>query len=447
MYSSLSVVTAIIAIGGLIVIGIVALRPRTFWLTLVFINVGTLGLVVRGYGLVDEFLTGCVLIGGFLAVSIKAVPLTRQPRNKLASFHAVVFSLMIIYVIVESTRGLMLWGDLRLVRWVVYYVMLGIILLTIHWGIFPVPDARKTALTISLSALIYFIAYLGQGVYLEALLGESRFITQGEEWSGSAYAVFPIIVAIPAAIYLLKDKARKWQLLGLALIAMGVLVAYYYDSRISYLVIAAFLVFSPLVLRFRRVAPFLVVLLGVLGWLYYFGNWNSFVGHAQDLAQGLTSTVNLWSPRISDIDRYAHIFAAFDAVGDNLVTWLFGYGVHSHRFVMGPYLNEIYASIPGVNINIPNTVRTEGFEALLVDTGFVGLFLLAANFLFAAMRLLTQRSTLRILLLLALVMSFLWLFVANIQDVLLFYMIIMPVGPLVLMGQRKTATKTLYTAD
>ena len=435
------------AVIGLVIAGVVALRPKLFWPILIVVVVGTLGLKVQGYCLIDEYLTGCILIGGLLPISIVAVSLRRSPTDELGHLHRWVFLLMIVYMIIESIRGLLLWEDLRLTRWILYYGMLGMLSFVISRGDFPVPSARRISLIVSWSALLYFIAYLAQGLYAEAFRGISRWATQAVEWSGSAYAVFPLIVAIPAAIFLLKDSARNRRWLGWAVIIISMMVAYYYESRVSYLVILGFLVVSPIVLGVRRVAPFSFLCLCLLGLFYCFGNWEGLIETVQHYARMLSGTATaLWSPQGRDVDRYLHMQVSFIAVSANLATLLFGYGVHSHRFVIGQYLRPKYAQhFPGVVL--PKIVRTEAFTALLVDTGFIGMLLLAANFLFVAHETLVQKSPIRIILLLALVMSFLWLLVGDIQDIVLLYLMIMPSGLLVQLSRRGTAEQPLRESN
>jgi hypothetical protein len=329
-------------------------------------------------------------------------------------------------------------------RWVIYYAMLGMLLFIISKRDFPVPSARNTALVVSWSALLYFAAYLGQGFYAEAFRHASRFSTQGFEWAGSAGATFPLVAAVPAAIFLLRDSARKWRGLGVALIVVSMIVAYYYDSRVAYLVIMAFLIASPTVLGLRRAAIFVALVLVALGGIYFFGSWAGFMERISRISQMLSGSVDfLWSPRASDVDRYALMYASFSAVNANLWTWLFGYGIYSERFVIVPYLRRLYGSIPGVNKSLGNLARTEAFEALFIDTGYIGMLLLTGNFFFVALSLIAQKSPMRIILLLALVLTFLWLFVADIQDAVLLYLIIMPMGPLAQLGQRRTATQAL----
>ena len=65
----MEIVTSVLfGIIGFIIIGVVALRPKTFWPLLIFVAVGTAGLMIKGYCFVDEYLVGCILLGGLLAI-------------------------------------------------------------------------------------------------------------------------------------------------------------------------------------------------------------------------------------------------------------------------------------------------------------------------------------------------------------------------------------------
>lgn len=326
--------------------------------------------------------------------------------------------------------------------------MLGILSFVISSGDFPIPDKRKIALVVAWSALLYFIAYLAQGFYAEVVCGISRFDTQGASWSGSAYAVFPMVIAIPAALYLLRYKSRNRCWLAVAVIITSLIVALYYDSRTSFLVILAYLAVSPIVLGYSRTALFLAVssavCLAVLGWFYFYGDWGKFVGQIQGYVNMLSETVAaIWSPRFSDVGRFVHDQAGFMAIGKNLSTALFGYGVNSHKFVIGPYLEMLYrAKLPGITIPVGNLVRTTGFTALLVDTGYIGILLLALNFAFTACEIMIQKTRIRIAMFLALTIAFLWLFVSNIQDIVLLYLMIMPFGLLLQLSRSGAAQQS-----
>ncbi len=191
-------------IAGLIIIAMVVLKPKLFWPILIFVLVGTAGLMIRGYCFTDEYVVGCLLLGALIVLA------KRKKINfpKIHFAHRWVFLLLIVYMVLQSFYGLVLWQDWRITRWILYYGMLGMLLFVIPKKDFPVPHPKQIALIITGSALFYFSSYLIYGLFCENVRGIGRFAMQGAEWSGSAYAVFPLVIAIPAAIILLNQRSR-----------------------------------------------------------------------------------------------------------------------------------------------------------------------------------------------------------------------------------------------
>jgi len=419
--------------------GVVALKPKLFWPILIFVAIGTAGLMVQGYCLIDECFIGCILLGGMLAILVRAVSLRKDQGDNLDYLHGWIFLLMIIYMLIESLRGLLLGEDWRIVRWIIYYLMLGMLVFIASKRAFPVPDVKKLPLIVSRSALLYFGLYLAYGVFSEKLRGISRFSMQGIEWSGSAYAMFPLVIAMPASIVLLKDNVRTHRWVGWATLATTIISAFFYNSRVSLLVILSYFVISLPKLRLHRVVLFLLLFLVIL-WSFSGGEGREINKKIHSIStQIFESAKDLWSPRESDLDRHLHMRASFITVSEDWTSLLFGYGVHSHRFAITPHLKILYAQyLPHVVLG--DIVRTTGFTALLVDTGLTGMLLLGLNFLFVARRILFQKNSPgRGILLLATLFTFLWLLVSNIQDIMLFYLMIMPSGLLIQLSRYRVS--------
>jgi hypothetical protein len=55
---------------GFYIIIVVARKPKWFWPILTAVNVGTSGLMIAGYCLIEEYFTGCIVLGGILASDI-----------------------------------------------------------------------------------------------------------------------------------------------------------------------------------------------------------------------------------------------------------------------------------------------------------------------------------------------------------------------------------------
>lgn len=422
----------LIVVLGFVIVGVVAVKPKIFWPMLIVVTVGTAGLMVPTIGicLVDEYLAVCVLIGGLLVISMRPILFRKGQRDDLSYLHMLAFFFMIIYMVIQSARGLLLWGDWRLSRWVIYYVMLGMLSFVISRDDFLVPNRKKMLSIILWSALVYFAAYLAHGLYTQIVRGFSYASPniQGVEWSGSTYAVFPLVVVMPAVIFLFKDSARSQRCIGWAVIIIALIIGYFYDSRSAWISVLAFMIVSPTLLRVRQTALWMLI----FGGLTFF-----FYGYFIDFLRMLVMSAALHE--VSEAGRLMQVRAAFSAVSTDWITLFFGYGIHSHHFVIGPYLGKIGYS----SISSSDYVRVSGFSGLLVDTGLIGILLLGANFLFTALKILTQKKTGRIILLLALFLVFIWLIISKIEDIVLFYLMIMPSGLLVQLSKYRTMEQSL----
>jgi len=424
------------AISGLLVILTIALKPKFFWPLLIIIACSTAGLMIKGYCLIDEFLLYCLLFGAFLAISIGAVPSRRTEPSRLDKFHYLFFFLLIAYLIIQSFRGLIIWGDWRIIRWIIFYLSLGLLSFIISKKDFPAPNKKQIILLIFFSTFFYFISYLAHGLIAEKFRGLSWINLQGAEWSGTAYAVFPMILAIPSALFLIRDKVVKYKLIGWLVLIILLLTGFYYDSRISFLTILAFLLISPFILKIQRSIIFLLCFLLIFSLFL-----NSEIGKRVFRNIGgfyqtmYRSTITVFlgesGQRPSDLDRYAAWQGALMTINTDWSTLFWGYGIHSSHFVMQPYLQKLYTEyLPGVAAS--ENIRTTGIAAFLVEIGLIGMFLLIINFILTALKIISQTSfEFKITAILILLISFIWPFISNIQDIVLFYLLIMPPGLLI----------------
>jgi len=412
-------------VGVAITIG-VALKPSRLWPMVIVIAVGTVGLMLQEHALVDECLIAAALLGSILAIFMGA---KSYNQDNSPPVHRVVFFVLIVYMIVQGARGALLWGDWRLMRWVIFYAMLGILSTKLFRRQSPTLPAIQIAKVVSWTAVLYFGLYVVHGVFAELFRGITRFDTQSIEWAGSSYAMFPLIAVVPAALLLLKRGGRNACRLGWAVWWATLVAAFYYSSRVGWLTLLGFIVISPLAkVGIRRTISLGICFMLVFSFFYGAGKSGLFFRGLQESVQVL------YTPRESDLDRNLHLRAACPSLSKDWEAWLFGHGIHSHRFVLPPQLQNLYDQyLPGTVVK--DVVRTTGFTALLVDTGLVGMFLLTINFLFAVREICIRTRGERFLFASALLVAFLWLFVSNIQDVMLFYILIMPSGLLVQLGQ------------
>ena len=147
-------------------------------------------------------------------------------------------------------------------------------------------------------------------------------------------------------------------------------------------------------------------------------------------------------PEESDVTRNLQVQAALMVFESNPITILTGNGIYTNRFLIAPnykklsdlYVSEDYnTSLKGegntdLDTNIGSKVGTTGLPALAIDTGFIGVFLFLLNFIFVGFRLFCTKSKDLLIFFMMLIVLFLWLFVANILDIVLLYLMIMPKG-------------------
>jgi hypothetical protein len=159
----------------------------------------------------------------------------------------------------------------------------------------------------------------------------------------------------------------------------------------------------------------------------------------------ITSAEAAIAPRHSDIDRHLHLRAALNTMVNDPVILLVGGGVYSHRITMRREIEKLYLeSLPEVKVG--RVLYTTGLSAMMVDMGLVGLVLFASN-LALVLRALFRRidADWRYASLLALVLLGVpcWLAVSNIQDIVLYFWMLMPSSILVLMTPTGTTAQAV----
>lgn len=412
----------------------VVVRPRLFWSLLLIAAITGTGPRVKGYFFLDEILTIAILFGSMIRIGVlrtRFQPYITQDRG-----HNLWFALWTGYMVIESMIGIVANEDLRITRWVIFYGMLAVLsfVLRQHRG-FPFPAPRQAMILILVTTVLTYIAYLGQGVYFDNMLGDyGRFLSQDNVWAGSAYAVFPTLVAMPSALILLTDKSRKVRFLCWWAIVMMMIVGFYFDSRVSWLVIFGSIALSIRRLRMTQIVIFAAFFLAA----FVFVLGSSVSGVGEFLENIMLSTNALWKPEKSDKTRQLQFFAGFMRIFDNIRTFAIGDGVYSHRVTIIPHILSLYqygspeeaSLIPGTRNDAAgvDVFRTTSFTGLLIDTGVIGMVLLGANYVGTAARLKQRRSPNGTIMIGVLAMSGAWLLINNITDVVLLYLLFMPNG-------------------
>lgn len=461
----LSIVISVVFIFGILTFFLVGRKPEFFWPALIALPIIFSGFMIAGRPVVDEYFLAAVIAGGFLAAWRGLVP---RGDNKKLSFHWQVFLFAVVYFAIQSLRGAFVLEDIKILRWVGYFLLFGALFFLVRKWQFPQPGALLTAKITSIASVIYFGAYFLLGLGSECLVGIFRWVPQGTVWAGSSYAVFPVIFSFPAAVFLLNTNNRKVRWLGWFALFLSILTVGFYESRIGWLALFVMSIFTLLFLGIRRtleVLPGLVIIFGftllftlsalatpywldgnlldepychtllrgeaslseVSGRLF---NADWYKVRSSIFWQGMSETVVFpISPRRSDLDRSLHIKAGFTVFSKNPSSLLFGAGTHSHRVLLRSPLEKLYqVELPEEKIS--SVVRTVGLSAILVDFGLVGLILILLNLFLVFKKLVAGGgwSTWRkaSVFLAALILIPIWLIVSDIQDMVIYFLLLMP---------------------
>jgi hypothetical protein len=418
---------------------------------LLVVNILGIGPLVKSYAILDEVFTYMIMLGCLMALTIRGGQGSRVAADGSAAFEEKrrwVFELWTGYVVLQCVLGVMFNNDPRLIRWVVMFAMFAVLSRVVsRQSDFPFPSLRTACLVILCITLLYYAVYLGLGVWSDlmfldrGLLNETgRFQFQHYWWSGSSSATFPTLLATPAALILLHDRLLRVRFLAWSGLFLMMIIAFYYDSLVSFLVIGLYAIVSLHRLKLKDVM--VVVMSGLtLFFLFVPQPLENLGEFALRLIQQATVLSPAPSSEYGAEIRRLQVKAAVRTATDNPMVLLFGAGYYSHRYVMVPYMKQIweesldmnkfyYQVVPGSR-NDPfafTVLRTMAMPALLVDTGLVGVGLFTMNFVLAIVGVWKSRAANRYLFCATLFAAFMWLLASNIMDVVLLHLLMMPSG-------------------
>ncbi|MBC8488726.1 MAG: hypothetical protein H8D45_22095 [Bacteroidetes bacterium] len=398
------------------------------------------GFMIKRYSFYDEYLVACVVIGALLSDVF-----SRGHRGKIDKLHVFVFSLFIVYLIIQSIRGSLVLYSPRKIRWIVFFILLLIINNLSRSSKYPKLDVRKLSYIITVTSLIYFGFYFVYGFLFE-LLDISRYALQFAQtqssiaiWGTTAYATFPVVITMPAAFVLIKDKNSMYRRLGWVVILLLIIIALYYNSRIATLAVTVFFIFSVSTLGVKKWLKFALFSIFFFVIVFILTSEGRTIAFLINDVFGFGSRIVRASQTYTyaqDVDRYVWTMVAFESISDNWMNFLFGHGFRTSGYVVAPHVYDWFQAF-GKNISYYSTnVGTEMFTNLVVETGTVGLGLFTLNFIILGRRIFSRKyNPQRYVLLAALALTYFWIFVINIIDVVLLYLLIMPNGLIAQLGQ------------
>lgn len=427
----------LVLIIGFTLVGLVAKRPKLFWPLLIIVNILGIGPSLMKYFFWDKVLTGFIVLGAVLRMSVDKGHLRNAVRR---DDHKLIFVLWIGYMIMESAIGVIVNSDPRIISWILVYAMLGLLSYILYYRgrNFPFPSIRQFSIIVLVTVLLYNIALLAYGVIIEKVLGiqHGRFAYQflfrdtSFVWSGPSISSYPTIIGMPAAILAMNDGSFRVRMLVSVSLFFMIETALYYDSRAAYIIIFCIFLVSLHKIRFSKIITIILIFIPIF---YYSMKHQTMYDFFT--TEIFNPTQMVWSPSERDLPRQKHTVAAFMRVTDNVFTFFVGDGMYSHKITLGPYMKKVNEELPEVPIVIQSQhlrdddfFRTNAFTALLIDTGVIGMLTLIFLFICTAYKVISRKGPHRAVLLSTLLLAFMWQFGINTTGIVLFYLLIMPCG-------------------
>src|SRR3990172_6818261 len=151
--------------SGLLLCICVILRPTTFWPLLVGTAVLTAGMFVLRFPIFDEWLVGCLVVGGVIAASAGAVRRRRRPADQRWE---IVFLIYSLHLILGSLAGLLVYHNPKAIRFSFTYLVVLVLGLLLARYDFPRPKAQDITRLVAKASLAYYVLYIVHGLPLRS---------------------------------------------------------------------------------------------------------------------------------------------------------------------------------------------------------------------------------------------------------------------------------------
>ncbi len=467
--------------AGLLLLILVARRPDLFWPAMISAALATGGVFALGYSLMDDWLSGCLAAGACLAVRRGAVPRRdgglRRPWVRL-------FLIWGVYLTLESLMGLVIYEDFRILRWVFFYGSITATAALIAGWRFPLLKPFDLQRLIAFSGVGYFLLYLLGGLIFNDVSFKWNREMFGPGGSGCAYACFPMVLIVPAAVVLMREGERSDAILGFSATALAAVVSVIGESRASLAALIAFLgltIFTAglraSLLAWTSVIPAYALMCLMFGSDYLLNQLPSggkpldpksgdservlrVVGSVDILFSGRTAGSGL-PDDLGDSWAKSSGHAAgggFEGLPlyapspvERVLHFLVGYGTRGFQVVTQTELKHLRAKYKTRGAGDPWDIpRPTGWAGTVLETGAAGFLLAAASAGIAGWRIgfrglrpsAALRPGIHWLFTLTVVLALGWGLIDDTRDIVLFYLLLMPFGVIdVLAGNPTAATR------
>ena len=353
-----------------------------------FILIVTSAMQISGYALVDVLLMGCFL---FL-INLKKTSIKIQVNAVL---------IFCIYMILQVFRGMYVLEDVRMVYWLLFFVI-------VYFSHLYILDLQKKDLINSYFAkrifdfsMVYFILY-----GLLALSFTNADDYQGIFWAGSS-AAFIILIPFLCSHFILFDKSRySLSALRLPSLLLYLAVSIIHYSRVGmYLLFLYFLYLAYKAIAFNFKKLFLVFLVFIISFFVldvtrtaYYDNpdTTSELG-SREITQ-ITSLMDDNNASLEDLESDAGRFLMILSVSKKFISspseFLVGSGWYTSRETLKPFEAEVFSDFGMEPSHIHNNkpMQVTSFAGIISDTGIIGLFFIIYFFIRSSIQILRVNS-------------------------------------------------------
>lgn len=387
----------------------------------------------------------CIIFRRGVHIIIRVLPVIQKMLN-------IAWIALAFYLLAETVRTMIIDQGQHIARLFILY--LGLIILFVVTKKYKDIDYKYLFILIAVLCIFYYSAYIIQGLVAEYILHTSKYASQSITWAGSAYAVLPLLIGIPVGMALFNHVSVKIRVLGALIGVFSVGVHFYYSSRVLLAILMCYVVLSFFVLNWKKALTYTAIVLLTLAILitgmtirrsadsnikeceidtvYIEGYRNIF----SYLPKILYSGGGIDSVRDTDQDRVLHAIAPIQAV---LNSPYFGYGTYQSHYVLKTYLANLG------EYHESDKIYTTGFSSFLTDFGFVGFGLLVLIYIFNFFLIIFKRGKYWLFVVFALCFSFVWLFINNILDNMLWWLLLCPYGLLWRLNNEERDNKLVDT--
>jgi len=420
-------------------------------LFLISIIIGV-GPKISGYPLIDEYWVIMLLFGLLMRKIIIPNVLAERIERKSYNFHEIAFIFLTLYFLFQSFRGGFWLEDPRMLRWIIFFITIGISFL-IFSNYKKTIDPEYVTKIVIYSCTIYFLLYFLAGYIYELSTGNSKLDLQHLYSNGTSVANFITVIYVIAIIIYNQRNKGKNLIIFLSFIIV-VFTVTYYDSRSGIFTILGGLglnfLFQFLNRNKKGIFQFFLVISFIVGYQFWAVNYSDSNRSIQDFLP-IDSELNLAMPKSLAEQNLgtgrARVMApsvAFNFITEDTFHALFGYGWYMSRYELIEPIEQMrkLEQLGRLNMDRLNTSRTTAYQAasalaIMVDTGFVGIFLYLLNLLLGFKAILKCQNNSKYVVSIIYLIIISWALVGTLSALLLIYFWVMPKNPILLMLEQR----------